>query len=85
MPDTEKAKDFLTEIGKRFQKSDKTELSSLLHKLTQATYNSQGNIREYIGGLSNVVAKIRALDLKIEDELLIFFVLNSLPPQFSQF
>ena len=85
MPKTEKAKVFMIEIRNRFKRSDKAEVSSLLGRLTHASYNDHGNIREYIVELSDVVSKIRSFGLKIEDELLAYLVLNSLPSQFSTF
>ena len=42
------AKQFLVEIEKRFAKSNKAEISILLHNLISMRYNGKGNIREYI-------------------------------------
>ena len=42
------AKQFFSKIEKRFAKSDKAEISIILHNLTSMRYNGKGNIREYI-------------------------------------
>ncbi|XP_058069465.1 uncharacterized protein LOC131218729 [Magnolia sinica] len=85
MPDTENAKEFLIEIENQTKKVKKAETGSLLYKLTSASYNGQGNIREYIFGLIDVVSKLRGLGQNIEDEFVVFLVLNSLPPEFDLF
>ncbi|WZZ65153.1 hypothetical protein YC2023_076523 [Brassica napus] len=47
-------------------------------------YHGNGKIREYILEMSNIVSKLKTLKTELPAELLIYFVLNSLPPQFSQ-
>ncbi|CAD5189110.1 unnamed protein product, partial [Musa acuminata subsp. malaccensis] len=80
-----KAKDFLTEIEKRFLKNDKAKTSTLLQSLFTMRYNSKGNIREYIMEMSNLASKLKALKLSLSEDLLVHLVLISLPVQFNQF
>lgn len=79
------AKDFLAEIEKRFEKSDKAETSTLLKKLISMKFKGNENIREYIMEMSHVASKLKGLKLKLSDDLLVHLVLISLPPKFSQF
>ncbi|KAL3617107.1 hypothetical protein CASFOL_039501 [Castilleja foliolosa] len=79
------AKDFLTEIEKRFAKNDKAETSTLLASLISMKYKGKGNIREYITEMSNTASKLKALKLELSDDLLVHLVLISLPAHFSQF
>lgn len=79
------AKDFLTEIEKRFAKNDKAETSTLLQSLISIKYNGKGNIREYIMEMSHIASKLKALKLELSDDLLVHLILISLPTQFSQF
>ena len=74
-----KAKEFLTEIEKRFVKNDKAETSTLLQSLISMKYNGKGNIREYIMGMSLIASKLKALKLELSDDLLVHLVLISLP------
>ncbi|KAL3617519.1 hypothetical protein CASFOL_037840 [Castilleja foliolosa] len=79
------AKDFLTEIEKRFAKNDKAETSTLLASLISMKYKGKVNIREYIMEMSNTASKLKALKLELSDDLLVHLVLISLPAHFSQF
>ncbi|XP_014627297.1 uncharacterized protein [Glycine max] len=83
--DITSAKEFLAEIEKHFEKSDKAETNTLLQNLISMKYQGKGNVREYIMGMSNIASKLRALKLELSEDLLIHLVLISLPTQFSQF
>ncbi|KAG7578701.1 hypothetical protein ISN45_Aa03g028740 [Arabidopsis thaliana x Arabidopsis arenosa] len=77
-------KQFLAEMDLRFARSDKAEISMHLHRFSTMRYHGNGNIREYILEMSNIVSKLKTLKTELPPELLIYFVLNSLPSQFSQ-
>ncbi|XP_058726951.1 uncharacterized protein LOC131598355 [Vicia villosa] len=80
------AKDFLAEIEKRFAKSDKVKISTLLQSLISIKYKGKGNIRKYIMEMSNIASnKFKAQKLEFLDNLLVHLVLISLPAQFDQF
>ncbi|KAL8089306.1 hypothetical protein AgCh_038927 [Apium graveolens] len=79
------AKKFLSEIEQYFAKNEKAETSNLLSKLVTMRYKGEGNIREYIIGMSNFAGKLKELKLEILDELLVYLVLISLPPRFGHF
>ena len=79
------AKDFLTEIEKRFAKNDKAKTSTLLQSLIFMKYKGKENVREYIMEMSNIASKLKALKLELSEDLLVHLVLISLPAQFSQF
>ena len=50
------AKDFLAEIEKRFVKSEKAEIGTLLTNLISMRYAGKGNIREYIMEMSHLAS-----------------------------
>ncbi|RYE19068.1 MAG: hypothetical protein EOP45_13205, partial [Sphingobacteriaceae bacterium] len=79
------AKDFLAEIEKRFEKSDKAETSTLLKKLISMKFKGNENIREYIMEMSHIASKLKGLKLELSDDLLVHLVLISIPPKLSQF
>ena len=79
------AKDFLTEIEKRFIKSDKAEISLLLSSFTSKRYSGKGNIREYIMEMSHIVSKLKTLKIEISEDILVHIILNSLPNAFDPF
>ncbi|ESQ56437.1 hypothetical protein EUTSA_v10026953mg [Eutrema salsugineum] len=69
-------KQFCAEIDLRFASSDKAEISSLLYHFS--------TMREYILEMSDIVSKLKTLKIELPEEVLIHFVLKSLPPQFNQ-
>ena len=79
------AKDFLAQIEKYFEKSDKTETNTLLKRLISMKFKCKENIREYIIEMSHVASKLKALKLEMSEDLLVHLVLISLHVQFSQF
>ncbi|KAA0055452.1 Retrovirus-related Pol polyprotein from transposon TNT 1-94 [Cucumis melo var. makuwa] len=48
-------------------------------------YKGNGNIRVYIMKMSNLAGKLKALDIEINENLLVHLILISLPAQFTQF
>ncbi|KAI9177424.1 hypothetical protein LWI28_015053 [Acer negundo] len=80
-----KAKEFLSEIEKRFAKNNKAETSMLLQSLISMKYKGKGNIREYIMEMSHIAYKLKTLKLERSDDLLVHLVLISLPAQYGQF
>jgi len=85
MPDKVSAESFLGEVADRFTKSDKVEVSTYLNKLVNMRYNGKENIRAYVMKMSNLVSKLKALKLKLSEEILVHFILISLFPQYNPF
>uniref|UniRef100_A0A0D3BVQ2 Gag/pol protein n=1 Tax=Brassica oleracea var. oleracea TaxID=109376 RepID=A0A0D3BVQ2_BRAOL len=56
----------------------------LLHRFSTMRYHGNGKIRKYILEMSNIVSKLKTLKTELPAELFIYFVLNSLPPQFKE-
>ena len=77
------AKEFLEEIKNRSAKNEKSETRTLLANLISMRYKGNGNIREYIMKMSHLASKLRAHKLYLSKDLLVHWVLISLPTQFS--
>jgi len=77
MPDKVNAKNFSVEVTNWFIKSDKVEASTHLIKLINMRYNGKENIRKYIMEMSNLDPKLKALKLKLYEEILVQFILIS--------
>jgi len=76
MPDKVSAKSFLAKVANRFTKSGSVKASTYLCKLLNMRYNGEGNIRDYIMKMSNLVSKLNALKMKLSKELLVHFILK---------
>ena len=85
IPEKSRAKTFLDQIANRFAANEKVETSTILSKLVLIRYKGKKNRREYITEMSNLVTRLKALKLKLSEDILIHLVLISLPTQFSPF
>ncbi|KAI6684560.1 hypothetical protein NL676_030473 [Syzygium grande] len=59
------AKEFLTDIEKRFVKSEKAEIGTILTNLISMRYKGKGNVRKYIMEMSHLASKLKALKLEL--------------------
>jgi len=64
---------------------DKVEASTHLSKLINMRDNDKENIREYIMKMSNLVSKLKALKLKLSEEILVHFILISFLIKYDPF
>ncbi|KAB5514260.1 hypothetical protein DKX38_028166 [Salix brachista] len=65
------AKEFLSNIEKRFVKNEKAEIGTLLKSLISMKYKGKGNVREYILEMSHLASKLKALHLELSEDLLV--------------
>ncbi|KAL9675131.1 hypothetical protein QQ045_003332 [Rhodiola kirilowii] len=79
------AKDYLAEFEKRFVENDKVKRSEFLANLISMKYSAKGHVREHVMEISQLASKLKALKLKLSENLLVHLVLISLPLEYSQF
>lgn len=87
MPKTENAKEFMAKL-KEYSKSDITDKSiakSLLTELTNKKFDWSCSMNDHVTSMVNLAAKLTSMEVKLEDSLIVQFVMNSLPSQFGQF
>lgn len=84
IPDSDLAKDYFASIAERFAVCDKAQATMLLDTLTSMRYDQSQNIREYIMKMINISAQLAALEMPLDDQVLVHMALKSLPPQFDQ-
>lgn len=63
----------------------KVEACTLLSTLVSMRYKENENIKEHIIEMSHVHAKLKALRVELSEEVLVYFILISLPLQFNHF
>ena len=85
MLDKVSAKSSLAEVSNWFAKSDKVDAIMRLNRLLNMRYNDKRNIKEYIMKMSNLIYKLKALKLKLSEEILVHFSMISLPLQYNPF
>ncbi|XP_040361404.1 uncharacterized protein LOC121049043 [Rosa chinensis] len=79
----ELASELLQVVAERFIVSDKAEASMLLDKLMTMKYNMSTNLREHIMQMINISSQLAALDMGLDDQVVVNLALKSLPEQFD--
>jgi molybdopterin converting factor small subunit len=74
----------LEKVESQFTGSSKAYVSSLIKRLISEKYTGDG-VRNHILRMSNVVVRLKPLDLAIKDGFLIYLIFNSLPKEFKTF
>jgi hypothetical protein len=75
---------YLENVESQFTGSSKAYVSSLIKRLVYEKYTDDG-VRNHILRMSNVVARLKSLDLAINDDFLIYLIFNSLLKEFETF
>ena len=79
------AKEFMEKIDKNFSMDKVVETRELFTKLSSMKYKVRGQVREHIYQMNTVAAELGQLGLEVINNLLMEFVLKSLPPRFNHF
>lgn len=80
----DKAKDFFDAVGAKFRESEKAKMGDLMTTLTSLKLDENKNVREHILKLVETVAKLKDLEVPVDDAFVVHMALNSLPPKFDQ-
>jgi len=87
MPKTENAKEFMAKL-KEYSQSDITDKSiagNLLTELTNKKFDWSCSMNDHVTSMVNLAAKLASKEVKLDDSLVVQFIMNSLPTQFGQF
>lgn len=83
IPESEYAKVFFNSIAEKFKISDKAETNNLMKSLMRMEFNGRGSVREFIMKGSDIAAKLRGLNISVEDSFLVYMLLNKLPDEYD--
>jgi len=87
MPKTGNAKEFMAKL-KEYSQSDITDKSiagNLLTELTNKKFDWSCSMNDHVTSMVNLAAKYASKEVKLDDSLVVQFIMNSLPTQFGQF
>ncbi|KAJ8627717.1 hypothetical protein MRB53_021024 [Persea americana] len=85
LPTPENAKDYLKAITDKFKTADKSLAGKLMADLTTMKFDGTRSMHEHVIEMTNLAAKLKNLELSVDEAFLIQFILNSLPPQYGPF
>ncbi|XP_059284784.1 uncharacterized protein LOC132038075 [Lycium ferocissimum] len=72
-------------VEERFCSADKSLAGTLMAELTTMKFDGSRSMQNHIIEMTNIVARLRTLGMKVDDSFLVQFILNSLPPEYGPF
>ena len=85
LPERDTAKEFFKTVEECFLFADKSLAGTLMAELTTMKFDGTRGMHEHILEMSNLVAKLKALGMNVDESFLVQFILNSLPLQYGSF
>lgn len=85
IPECENVKDLMDAIHAQFETSDKALGSILMSRLTSMKLTGIKGVREHIMKMRDIAAQLKSLQMVINDDFLVHYVLNSLSPHYTPF
>ncbi|XP_048433469.1 uncharacterized protein LOC125474082 [Pyrus x bretschneideri] len=84
IPSCDKAKAFLEAVRAKFKMSEKEEMANLMTTLTSQKFDGKTSVREHILKMVEAAAKLKDLEVPIDDSFVVHMALSSLPESFEQ-
>jgi hypothetical protein len=85
IPDCETAKEYLKKVESQFTDSSKTYASTIINRLVTKKILFDSGVREHILKMSNMASKLKAMDIGLKNEFLVYLVMSSLSKEFEVF
>ena len=84
---TESAKEFmkLVEECSQFEPADKSLARTLMCTLTTIKFDGSCTMHQLIVEMRNIAARLKSMGMEVNENFLITFILNSLPPEYGPF
>ncbi|XP_075103776.1 uncharacterized protein LOC107791994 [Nicotiana tabacum] len=85
IPQTESAREYLKFVEKHFRSADNSLVGTLMAELTTMKFDGSRSMQNHIIEMTNIVARLQTLGMKVDDSFLVQFILNSLPREYGSF
>ncbi|XP_016477845.1 uncharacterized protein LOC107799266 [Nicotiana tabacum] len=82
---TESVRGYLKFVKECFCSADKSLTGTLMAELTLMKFDGSHSMQNHIIEMTNIVARLQTLGMKVDDSFLVQFILNSLPPEYGPF
>ena len=76
---------YIKSIEEQFLGTSKSFASTLMIKMITIKYDGHSGEREHIMKMSNMVSRLKGMDMAISEGFLVHFIMTSLPSQFGPF
>ncbi|KAI3448795.1 hypothetical protein Pfo_005460 [Paulownia fortunei] len=87
IPKIDSAKKFIMFIEDHFQFdfADKSVVGTLMNMLTTMKFDGSRTMHEHVTEMTIIATRLGSMGLKVSDNFLVQFIINSLPPTYSPF
>ncbi|XP_022868756.1 uncharacterized protein LOC111388311 [Olea europaea var. sylvestris] len=85
IPKTESAKEYMKLVKERSQIADKSLAGTLMGTLTTMKFDGSRTMHEHVTEMSNIAARLKTLGMTVDENFLVQFIINSLPPEYGPF
>ncbi|XP_068483167.1 uncharacterized protein [Phaseolus vulgaris] len=87
IPKTDDAKKFLESVESmsQFDTADKSIAGTLMGTLTTMKFDGGRTMHEHLTEMKNIAARLKSMGLEVNENFLVQFIMNSLPPQYGPF
>ncbi|KAL8128992.1 hypothetical protein V2J09_018147 [Rumex salicifolius] len=84
---TENAKEFLKLVEESSQSGsvDKSVAGTLMSTLTNMKFNGSRTMHEHVVEMKNIAARLKSIEMEVNENFLVTFILNSLPSEYDTF
>lgn len=85
LPKIESAKEMMKFVEERFQTVDKSLAGTLMSTLTTMKFGGSHTMHEHVTEMIDIAARLKSLGMDVDENFLVQFILNSLPPEYGAF
>jgi len=85
LPKIDDAKEFMKFVEERSQTVDKSLVGTLMSTLTTMKFDGSRTMHEHVIEMTNIAARLKSLEMAVDEGFLVQFILNSLPFEYGPF
>ena len=85
LPKTESATEFMKFVEERSQTADKSLAETLMSTLTTMKFDGSRTMHEHVIEMTNIAARLKFLEMAVDESFLVQFILNSLSSEYDPF
>ena len=87
LKETKNAKEFMkfVEESSQSDSADKSRAGALMGRLTTIKFDGSRTMHEHVVEMKNIAARLKVMGMEVNENFLVTFILNSLPPEYGTF
>ena len=87
IPNTESVREYMKLVKERSQSEfvDKSSVGTLMDTLTTIKFDGSCTMHKHVIEMIKIATKLKSMGMEINDNFLVHFIINSLPPQYVHF